>query len=65
MTIGGMDPKLYISKTLVVKKNVNKFGYWGVNVDSVKVGKRGMGWSNRTVVMDTGTVSPFPFFCFL
>lgn len=61
MTIGGMDPKRYNRKTLVTKKNVNKFGFWGVNVDAVQVGSRNMNWSNRTVVLDTGTVSSINF----
>ncbi|KAF8969249.1 aspartic peptidase domain-containing protein [Flammula alnicola] len=55
LTLGAMDPKHYYPRSLVKVKNVNKFGFWGVAVDAVKVGKEDMHWSNRTVVMDTGT----------
>ncbi|KAH9481636.1 putative aspartic-type endopeptidase CTSD [Psilocybe cubensis] len=55
MTLGGMDPKHFNRKTLVTKKNINKFGFWGVNVDAVQVGTQNMNWSNRTIVLDTGT----------
>jgi len=56
LTLGALDPKYYNTNTLVTKPNVNKFGYWGVAVDAVKVGKTNMHWSNRTIVVDTGTV---------
>ena len=56
LTLGALDPKYYNASTLVTKPNVNKFGYWGVAVDTVKVGKKDMRWSNRTIVIDTGTV---------
>ena len=52
-----MDPHHYYPKSLVTVKNVNKFGFWGAAVDAVTVGNQNMGWSNRTIVMDTGTVS--------
>ena len=52
-----MDPHHYYPKSLVTAKNVNKFGFWGAAVDAVTVGNQNMGWSNRTIVMDTGTVS--------
>ncbi|KAJ3512881.1 hypothetical protein NLJ89_g3267 [Agrocybe chaxingu] len=55
LTLGGMDPHKYNSTTLVKRKNVNKFGFWGVAVDAVRVGKKNMHWSNRTIVLDTGT----------
>ena len=56
LTLGALDPNYYDASTLVTKANVNKFGYWGVAVDAVKVGKTNMHWSNRTIVVDTGTV---------
>lgn len=56
LTLGAMDPNHYHPKSLVTVKNVNKFGFWGAAVDAVKVGDQDMGWSNRTIVMDTGTV---------
>lgn len=56
MTLGGMNPKRYNHKTLVTKKNVNEFGFWGVAVDGIQVGAQDMNWFNRTVVLDTGTV---------
>jgi hypothetical protein len=56
LTLGALDLKYYNASTLVTKSNVNKFGYWGVAVDAVKVGKENMHWSNRTIVVDTGTV---------
>ncbi|PPQ83461.1 hypothetical protein CVT25_007052 [Psilocybe cyanescens] len=55
MTLGGMNPKRYNHKTLVTKKNVNEFGFWGVAVDGIQVGAQDMNWFNRTVVLDTGT----------
>ncbi|KJA26381.1 hypothetical protein HYPSUDRAFT_318649 [Hypholoma sublateritium FD-334 SS-4] len=55
LTLGAMDPNHYYPKSLVTVKNVNKFGFWGAAVDAVKVGNQNMGWSNRTIVMDTGT----------
>jgi len=57
MTLGGMDPKQYDPKTVVTMKNINPFGYWAVNVGAVKTGNTDMKWSNRTILMDTGTVS--------
>jgi hypothetical protein len=56
LTLGALDPKYYNASTLVTKPNVNKFGYWAVAVDAVKVGKKNMHWSNRTILVDTGTV---------
>ncbi|KAF9484346.1 acid protease [Pholiota conissans] len=55
MTLGAMDPNHYYPKSLVTVKNANKFGFWSVAADAVKVGSRNMNWSNRTMVMDTGT----------
>lgn len=56
LTLGALDPKYYDPSTLVTKPNVNKFGYWGVDVDAVQVGEKNMQWPNRTIVVDTGTV---------
>ena len=56
LTLGAMDPKYYDPSTLVTKPNVNKFGFWGVDVDAVQVGKQNMHWPNRTILVDTGTV---------
>lgn len=61
LTLGALDPHHYYPKSLVTVKNVNKFGFWGAAVDAVMVGAQNMGWSNRTVVMDTGTVSGLCF----
>ncbi|KIM39978.1 hypothetical protein M413DRAFT_446879 [Hebeloma cylindrosporum] len=55
LTIGALNPKHYDPSTLVTKPNVNKFGYWGVGVDAVHVGKKNMQWPNRTILIDTGT----------
>ncbi|KDR78924.1 hypothetical protein GALMADRAFT_1280112 [Galerina marginata CBS 339.88] len=55
LTLGAMNPKHYDPKTLVKMKNVNKFGYWGVAVGAVKIGEKDLKWSNRTVLLDTGT----------
>jgi len=56
MTIGGMDSRFFDPKTLVRQKNSNPFGFWGVSVDGIKVAQNDMQWSNRTIVLDTGTV---------
>ncbi len=56
MTIGGMDSRFFDSKTLVRQKNTNPFGFWGVAVDGIKVAHNDMRWSNRTIILDTGTV---------
>lgn len=56
MTIGGMDSRLFDSETLVRRKNANPFGFWGVAVDGIKVAQKDMQWSNRILILDTGTV---------
>ncbi|KAF9561944.1 aspartic peptidase A1 [Agrocybe pediades] len=55
MTLGGMDPQLYDPKTVVTMKNINTFGYWAVDVGAVQIGNTDLKWSNRTILMDTGT----------
>ncbi|KAF8150777.1 aspartic peptidase domain-containing protein [Crassisporium funariophilum] len=63
LTLGAMNPRHFDSRSLVTVPNVNKFGYWGVAVDAVKVGHKDMGWANITVVVDTGTtliIAPKP-----
>ena len=60
MTVGGLNPRLFDSTSVVRRRNVNKFGFWGVEVDAVMVGKKDMQWSNRTIVLDTGTVRGIP-----
>ncbi|KAK7454473.1 hypothetical protein VKT23_011229 [Stygiomarasmius scandens] len=55
MTIGGLNPTRYNPQTLVTMKNVNPSGFWEVPMDRMNVNGYDMGWTNRTVVLDTGT----------
>jgi len=61
MTIGGLNPTRYNPQTLVTMKNVNLSGFWEVPMDGINVNGYDMGWTNRTVVLDTGTVSKVIF----
>ncbi|KAF8802552.1 acid protease, partial [Phlegmacium glaucopus] len=55
LTLGGMDPTKYYPKTLVTKPNLNVYGFWEAAVDAVHIGSNDLGWSNRTIIPDTGT----------
>jgi len=57
MMLGALNPAKYMQETLVTVKNSNPFGFWEVPLDDVQVGNKSMGWSDRTAVLDTGTVS--------
>ncbi|PPQ64145.1 hypothetical protein CVT24_008775 [Panaeolus cyanescens] len=56
LTIGALNRALYDPRTLVQVENVNPFGYFGVQMGGVVVGGKDMGWSNRTGLVDSGTV---------
>lgn len=56
MTLGGLNPAKYDAKSIVVVKNVNEFGFWETAINQIKIGGRTTGWTNRTGVLDTGTV---------
>jgi hypothetical protein len=56
LTLGGMDQRLFDLATLVRRPNINKFGFWGIAVDDIKIGQIDTQWSNRTILLDTGTV---------
>ena len=60
MTVGGLNPRLFDPTSVVRRRNINKFGFWGVEVDAVTVGTKDMQWSNRSIVLDTGTVGGIP-----
>jgi len=59
MTLGGMDPARYETGSTVVVKNINKLGFWEVPISQVKIDGNSTGWTNRTGVLDTGTVRTF------
>lgn len=56
LTLGALNPALYDAHTLVEVDNVNPFGYFGVAIGGVSVGGKELGWSNRTGLVDSGTV---------
>jgi hypothetical protein len=49
-----MNPGKHDAKSL---KNINPEGFWEALIGTVKVAGREMGWTNRSAVFDTGTVS--------
>ncbi|THV02840.1 acid protease [Dendrothele bispora CBS 962.96] len=55
MTIGGLDMSIVNPDTFVTMKNVNPSGFWEAPMDGMKVNGHDMGWTNRSLVMDTGT----------
>ena len=57
MTFGGMDPTKYDASTLVTVKNKSGLGFWEAPLDAVHVNGADLGWRNRTLILDTGTVS--------
>jgi len=59
MTLGGMDPARYEAGSTVTVKNINKLGFWEVPISQVKMAGNSTGWTNRTGVLDTGTVRTF------
>ena len=59
MTLGGMDPARYETGSTVPVKNINKLGFWEVPISQVKIDGNSTGWTNRTGVLDTGTVCTF------
>lgn len=59
MTLGGMNPAWYDSRSLVTVKNQNKLGFWETPINLVKINGKSTGWTNRTGVLDTGTVRTF------
>lgn len=56
LTFGAMDPSRYDPTSVVVVANVNPRGFWEAAIDSVNVNGKDMGWTNRTGILDTGTV---------
>jgi hypothetical protein len=56
MTLGGLNPAKYNAGSSVVVKNVNQFGFWETPISQVKIGGKPIGWTNRTGILDTGTV---------
>lgn len=56
LTLGGMNPDKYDPDTLVTVPNVNLLGFWEAEIGAVTVNGNDMGWTNRTAIMDTGTV---------
>ena len=59
MTLGGMDPARYEPGSTVTVKNINKLGFWEAPINQVKIDGNFTGWTNRTGVLDTGTVRIF------
>lgn len=59
MTLGGMNPARYDAKSTVTVKNLNKLGFWETPINEVKIDGKPTGWTNRTGVLDTGTVRAF------
>ena len=57
MTLGGLNPARYDSKTIVTVPNINQHGFWETPIDAIFVNHKNMGWKNRTAIFDTGTVS--------
>lgn len=55
LTFGGMDPSKFDVNTLVTVKNKSRLGFWEAALDSVHVNGVDMGWTNRTLILDTGT----------
>ena len=52
-----MDPARYDAKTLTTVKNKSGLGFWEAPLDAIHVNGVDLGWSNRTLILDTGTVS--------
>lgn len=63
LTLGGLNPTAYIPSTLITVKNMNKSGFYEVKLDGFSVGDCDMGATNRSMVVDTGTVSRRPTSC--
>jgi hypothetical protein len=59
MTLGTMNPAKFDPKTVVTLPNVDTVGFWEAEIDDVKLNGKGMGWRNRTAILDTGTVNFF------
>lgn len=59
MTLGGMDPARYEAGSTVAVKNINKLGFWEVSISQVMIDGNSTGWTNRTGVLDIGTVRTF------
>ncbi|KAF5367125.1 hypothetical protein D9758_003998 [Tetrapyrgos nigripes] len=55
MTIGGLNPLKYDPDTLVTLKNVNPSGFWEAPMDDISVNGHVMNFTNRGLIMDTGT----------
>lgn len=56
ITIGAMDPAKYVASSVVTVKNVNTQGYWEGAVDAFKMNGKDLNMTNRTAILDTGTV---------
>ena len=63
MTLGAMDPAMYKANSLVTIPNINSKGFWEGAIKRVTVNDIDMGWTDRTAIFDTGTVS-FLILCF-
>jgi hypothetical protein len=61
VTFGGMDPARFDPKTLITVKNKSRLGFWEAPLDAIHVNGEDLGWGNRTLILDTGTVSIFVF----
>jgi len=55
MTLGGMNPARFDSRSVVTVKNQNKLGFWETPINQIKINGKSTGWTNRTGVLDTGT----------
>lgn len=66
ITFGYLDPSKYQASTLVTVDNVSPQGFWQASIEGVNIGGTDMGWTNRSAILDTGTVCisniyPLPF----
>lgn len=55
VTFGAVDPSKFDQNTVVTLQNVNKVGFWEVNMDAVTVDGADLGLNGRTTILDTGT----------
>lgn len=57
ITFGAMDPSEFDADAVVVLPNVNTAGFFEAKVDAVQIDGQSLGFSNKTAILDTGTVS--------